>query len=119
MAKSTIGRAQIVKAAAILESNITRLENGLVEYANGYTDAKLAKEVGCELSNIRSLRQELFGRLRTWQPTVATVAARAHPLLEELIDKHNKLVVMLAVNRVVDCKHLRVGAEAPPLINGK
>lgn len=121
MAKKPVDRAsrtQIIQINKILEEQVTRLDDGLCEYKDPikWNDARVADEVQCGLSSVRTFRQELFGRLRTvpaqdQQPRIDELERLVTNLLRsytELADKHDKLVTMLQMNRVVECRHLAI-----------
>lgn len=118
MARKQNDRASRVEIIAIhkrLEETVTRIEGGMCAYAIGISDQSIADEMKVSRASVQGLRTEIFGKLRQPAPTadarVDDVVKAAENLLASyavLKDRHNKLVALLALNRVVDCKHLEI-----------
>lgn len=106
-------RAEIIKVNDRLKEVVDVLETGLCVYKDNHSDESVAKEIGCTAASVAGVRKELFGNL---------VAKRSSDRIEEVIkltenltksfyelkDRHNKLVMLLALNKVVDCRHLEL-----------
>ena len=103
-------RTQIIRINDILRQHVKKCEGtDLYEYEEGFSDEKISEIVGCTRASVALLRREVFGQLR--RPVSAGTTAQyaaLEELLHRLIEKHDKLTLLLAVNRVVDCKHLTV-----------
>ncbi len=115
--RKTTDRASRVEIVAInkrLEETVTKLEDGLCVYAEGVSDQTIADELKVGVRSVAGLRVDLFGKLKPY----GTVEDRVDDLVklsgnlvtsyDTLKDRHNKLVMLLALNRVVDCRHLEV-----------
>lgn len=55
--------AQIIRANTLLSSVISKDEDGVVTYLDGYSDLRVAKEIGVTQHQIARIRQQLFGHL--------------------------------------------------------
>lgn len=124
MARKIVRRltqVEVVKLGAVLGAHISLIpkindnDPQLCEYEEGWDDERCAKEVAADLTAVHSytLRQNLFGklfvkgsgddaRMEAFERKLESIGG----LLNVLITKHDKLVSQLALNRVVDCRHL-------------
>jgi hypothetical protein len=113
--RNVASRADIIAINKRLEQTVTKLDGGLCTYADGVSDQSIADELKVSPASVQGLRTEIFGKLR---PAPAAADARveeAMSLIDNLVvsdqvlkDRFNKLVVLLGLNRVVDCKHLEI-----------
>lgn len=104
-------------------------EPGMIEYADGYDDKRIASMIGDKLSqySVARIRQELFGKLQIKSNSEARIDARFDALekanrslivqFSELTSKHNTLIDNLVLNKIVDVKHLKVAGGV--ISNGK
>jgi predicted lipoprotein len=121
-------RTQIIQMNRLLEEHVEKLADGLCIYkTDGWSDQRVADELKCPLSSVRGFRVELFGKLKSVAPPetkelaervealdgkveqLETILSNVLQAYENMKDRHNKLVTMLALNHVVDCRHLEVG----------
>ena len=54
-----------MKAAKLLEEHLTLYEDKTCDYGDGWTDKRVAAEVGMAVSSVSYLRSELYGALRS------------------------------------------------------
>lgn len=109
-------RAEVVAIHRRLEGLLT-IEDGKCFYAPGFSDQAIADELKVSVSSVQGIRTELFGKLRpaaggeAADPRVDDLVRLVHNLIKsntDLRDRHNRLISTLALNRVIDCKHLTV-----------
>jgi chaperonin cofactor prefoldin len=116
-----LSQSETVKLHEVLKQHLTLLpkinENDpqLCEFEKGWDDERCAKEIDAELTEVHAsnLRVNLFGRL-----FVKAADNRLDALEEqmkvmavkfaELTLKHDKLCTAIAVNRIIDVRHLRI-----------
>lgn len=125
MARNALTRQQEFAAGKLFEQHLKRMDGDTCSYVNGWDDTRVGKEVGYtgDQTNIARLRRDLgFGRVvgqvRPPQTTTKDLLARVEALeaiiaeretlLVELIEKHDKLVTTLALDRVANVKHLSI-----------
>jgi hypothetical protein len=113
-------RSEVVAIHARLSEALTKLDGGLVAYNGDASDQSIARDLGVSPSSVSTLRVEMFGRL--FLRSAAAAAPADDPRVDELVrinenivaayndlrDRHNKLIDLLSLNRVVDCRHLKV-----------
>lgn len=120
MAKRMLTRTEVVKANELLKLHLLPSEHeGYFKYQNEWDDAKIAQELdpAIQATAIGNLRIELFGKLDTTANTarednarikeVETIVQNLLACYSELEIKYNKLIDTLALNKVVDVKHLK------------
>jgi hypothetical protein len=110
-------RVEIVAIHKRLAETVTKLDGGMCVYQDGVSDQTIAQELGVSRSSVAGLRQEMFGKVRapasapSQDPRIDDLLKVNENVLKaytDLRDRHNKLIALLALNRVVDCKHLAV-----------
>ena len=139
--KRHLSRLEIVKLSNLIETNIEKLDGGLVRYRDDWTDEKIARHIAGDLNadHAARLRTELFGSListdrkdivsssritdlerqvsQLQQSLTGETAARL--LLEKrhrhLWEQFDKLCDALALNRVLDARALKYKAD--PTVN--
>jgi hypothetical protein len=108
-------RIEVIAINKRLEEPLTKLEGGLCTYPAGVSDQSIADELKVSRASVSGLRQEVFGKLRPASPAADARVDELATLADNLVvshsvlkDRFNKLVQLLALNRVVDCKHLEI-----------
>lgn len=106
-------RLEFIQINDKLKEVIDVLEGGLCAYKDGHSDETVAKEIGCTSASVGGLRREIFGNLIAKKSgnrveEVTRVTENLTKCFHELKDRHNKLVMLLALNKVVDCRHLEL-----------
>jgi hypothetical protein len=117
-AKGThVTRAQTIALGKRLEAVIINVdaEKGICEYVDGVDDQTIADEFGVSKNSVMGLRSEIYGKL--FRKAAASESKQIEDLQRrcdklqaqhaDLLNLHNKLVDNLAVNRIVDVKHLK------------
>lgn len=113
--RKVASRTEVIKINDRLKEVIDLIGNGLCVYKGDHSDETIAKEIGCTAVSVASVRRELFGKL-------ISPRSGGNPRLDEVIkltenltncyqvlkDRHNKLIMLLALNKVVDCRHLEI-----------
>ncbi len=109
--------AHTVQAHKLLSEHLVKTGEGMVDYKEGFDDTRIAAMIDKDLSpaSVARIRQELFGKLiNRGTGADARIAALEGSvrnlcgLIQEMVEKHDKLVDNLAVNKVADVRHLRV-----------
>lgn len=99
-------RTQVIACYEALKPIICTMEGSdLVYYKEGFDDSIVAQKLGMTRSAVKSVRNEMFGRLRN---ITASRTAQIDPRIDILIDRFNKLVIAISLNRIVDVKHLEI-----------
>lgn len=79
MAKNVMHRLELVKVADALRARCSISEDGFALYADGYSDQKIADELGVTVFNVSGLRKDMFGPIRPARtpkdPRAAEIAA--------------------------------------------
>ena len=108
MVKQTASLAQRIAIHDRLKQLLTKVEGtDLWTYNGDWSDGKLAAEQKCSVHNVSSVRREMFGSLRTPSREEGRIV-KIERELSELRVKYHKLVTTLALQKVVDVKHLRL-----------
>jgi hypothetical protein len=114
-----ITRAQTIALGKRLEAVIINVdaEKGICEYVDGVDDQTIADEFGVSKNSVMGLRSEIYGKLFRIHKAAASESKQIEDLQRrcdklqaqhaDLLNLHNKLVDNLAVNRIVDVKHLK------------
>ena len=106
-------RLEVIKVNDKLKEVLNILENGLCAYKDDHSDESVAKEVGCTTASVSGVRREIFGKLFIKKAAehvdeLTRLTENLTTCYHTLKDRHNKLVLLLALNKVVDCKHLEI-----------
>lgn len=123
---------QVVEVSRLLETAVTPVPTTdgtrKCRYNDGYSDASIAEQFNVSKASIAKVRQDVYGNLFR-EPKEQPVAAPSRDELAQglreleeknlvltdkfntLLDRFNKLVNTLALNRVADVKHLGVKEE--------
>lgn len=108
-------RTEVIKVNDRLKEVITILEGGLCVYKENHSDETVAEEIKCTAASVAGIRRELFGKLVSARTGSDHYSAEIIKMIENLTtcfhtlkDRHNKLVLLLALNKVVDCRHLEI-----------
>jgi DNA-binding NarL/FixJ family response regulator len=94
---------------------VTDPENRMCEFRDGFDDQRIARELNMGESSVKAVRTEMFGRLRVTSKEQNEID-KLKAAFADLAGKHNKLVVLLSLNRVADVKHLQVPTTDAPLL---
>lgn len=119
---------QIVDIGNFLATVCPKLENGMAEYIDAWSDETVAERFGVMNNSVATLRlklrgklqvrtysaknTDLIGRINNLQGQVDTLSAK----LSELVSKYDRLVLSLALNRVANVGHLTVDAVNPAVV---
>jgi FixJ family two-component response regulator len=113
--RNVASRVEIIAIHKRLEVTVTKLDGGLCTYADGVNDQTIAEELKVSPASVQRLRTEMFGKLKPASAAPDTRVDELVTLADNLVISHsvlkdriNKLVALLALNRVVDCKHLEI-----------
>lgn len=101
-------RKQMIQCNDRLRDVLT-VDKGLCEYTNGHSDLSIGAELGITENSVRGVRIEMFGKLRPAMLPTATMELHVAELRQDvnvIIDRLNKLLLNLAMNRVAEVKHL-------------
>lgn len=108
---------QRVEIVDLLRVHIRKRDDGLFEYEEPWSDRLIADKYKVASAVVAKMRNELFGQLYAKRgggnqsgTKFVELSARLDALTAshaELLVKFDKLVVMLAANRVADVSHLR------------
>lgn len=107
---SKLSTKETVEAYHLIEKHTKKSEGGLVEYEDGFNDARIAAMVGKDApaSAIGRIRTENFGKLAAKagnDPRVQMLEGR----LSDMTNRFNKLCDAVSLNRgTVDVRHLKI-----------
>lgn len=106
-------RLEVIKVNDRLKEVLNILDGGLCVYKDDHSDESVAKEVGCTAASVAGVRREIFGKLFIKKvgdrfDDLVTLTENLTTCYQVLKDRHNKLVILLALNKVVDCRHLEI-----------
>jgi hypothetical protein len=110
-------RKQVVAIYSALKPLIVEVGERKCRYIDGHSDESVAEHLHVSINSVSAMRNDMWGRLidHPGRPSAAAVAdlqeALAHvaALYADLQRKHDILVTALHANKIIDCKHLRVG----------
>lgn len=97
-------------------------DDGMCVYKEGHSDQSIADQIKVSVNSVANMRLSMFGRLRPMRMNFDEAAfAKLQGDYADLKDRYNKLVTQLALNKIIDCKHLAVptAASAPLLAVAK
>lgn len=115
-------RTKVIAVHGHLQRVLRKLDNGLCEYLDSHSDRTVADAEDVSVNSVAGLRLEMFGKLRSQGAAVsegvrADLAAlrERHEALRrdhvDLVDRFNKLITNLSLNKVGDVRHLAVPAR--------
>lgn len=116
--RRVITQLEVIKANDLFKTYLVKVaDSDVYEYLNDYSDAKIAEEIdpGKTLSgaSVGNLRLQIYGKLRPPRADrvedIITQLQNVVRTLEELTLKHNRLCETLAINKIVDVRHLLMG----------
>lgn len=130
MARQQSTHMQAIKIHAKLLEVVRTIANGRCEYIDpNITDQTVAEQLKVGAGTVASIRKQAFGqltlprnsflgRMDELSQKIATLEAESDAqnhvidnqsrVLAELIQKHNALCTNLAINKVIDVRHLTV-----------
>lgn len=81
--------AELIRIHGALVAVLSKAEDDLWAYKDGYTDKKVAKELGLKEASVRKVRRDVFGDLRKHRPVgryqrITDVASRLADLEERM-----------------------------------
>lgn len=108
-------RVQFIEIHKMMEPVISKGLDGLVQYAEGWSDERISKETGAGIQTVQGTRKDCFGNLRTASSKEEN-AARIQALelqvsvlaknFTELALLHSRLCATLHINKIATVKHL-------------
>ena len=104
-------RIQILQIGKLLEENIIKAPDGTVTYKPPWTDELIATHVKCASASVAATRREVYGNFPSNRSADGTRLDALEKLVNELVEKHDKLALLLSVNRVTDARHLMIHHE--------
>lgn len=109
-------RLQIIEINELLKTVLVKVpDSKFVEYKDGWGDARVAEQIKCTNASVSSVRRELFGHIRDRRESpMGAELEQVKSQLHEMRVKYHNLVMMLALNKIIDCRHLSL-ADMPTL----
>ena len=114
MPKTHASRTQILEINKLLEANLVKDTDGFVAYKAPWSDALVAETVKCSVNSVAGFRLEVFGKFRASRVGENERLTLLEASLSELVLKHNDLIKNLAVNRIIDARHLCIKGGTKP-----
>lgn len=111
---------EVVQANELLAANLVKQENGLYAYSAGWSDMRIAREIGEDVAShtIARLRRELFGDIRTRGPNRANTALEELQSLKDMVTAlQNQLQREVAARQEMSAKLEALSRELETLRN--
>lgn len=94
-----------------LKEVIEKLDGDFCVYKGNYSDQMVADELAVSRATVQRVRMQIYGKTkRSSSPRLAEMEIIIENIVhcyDDLKDRYNKLVMLLALNKVVDCRHLK------------